>query len=333
MQSVKMKSSRRLCESILILNENGIIQWASSSITDLLEYFPDEIIGKDIFNLLSRVSLKRIKQIYKEVHNDPSLIREGMVQFIGKHREKTPLFITVSSISGLQQTDSTLIQLRQFNTVETASNISSLLDAVSIEIELRKKIEREIAAELHDHVSSGLAGVKLMLDHSLRDITRHHVNLQEVSIFMADIIRDVRNLSHIIKKRAVQDFQLYETLHLLIEKFSKIAVLRIVLRYDKKVEDLITNSQKIQIARIIQEQVLNIIRHAHATKVLISIQYKDGKIIAITRDNGKGFDPEKNRDGIGISNMYHRANVLGGNMFINSKCGEGTTIAITFPLD
>jgi len=329
-ETMKTISTRR--ESIIILNERGIIRWASSSINDLLGYLPDEIIGKEVFNLLCEVSSKKIKKMYEEIQKDPSVVNEGLKQFVGRNSEKIPIFVTLSNISGLPEMSGTLVQLRYFNKGENVSNISSLLDAIDIEIELRRKIEREIAAELHDHVGPGLAGVKLILDHSLKDKSGFHVQLQEVPALMADLIIDVRNLSHIINKRAVRDFQLFEVLNLLIEKISKVSVLRIVLKYDKNVEDLLENSQKVHIARIIQEQVMNVISHANAAKVLISVQCIHKKINVVTKDNGKGFESEKNRSGIGLSNMYYRANALGGNMYINSKCGEGTTIAISFPV-
>jgi signal transduction histidine kinase len=78
---------------------------------------------------------------------------------------------------------------------------------------------------------------------------------------------------------------------------------------------------------------VNINKHASANKVLISIQLTSDKVRLATKDNGKGFDPAKYHHGIGIRNMLSRVNELGGNMHINSKCGEGTSIRIVFPMN
>jgi PAS domain S-box-containing protein len=325
------KNGDGLMESIIILNQHGIIRWASSSIHALIGYLPDEIIGKDIFSLVCKDSSKKIKKLYEEIYKNPSLINEGLKQFIGKNGEKIPLSVTLNDISGFPEMSGMMVHMRHFDQEKNATNIPFLLDEVEIEIELRKKIEREIAAELHDNVSSGLAAVKLILEYSLRDTNKYSAEVRELPVILAELIKDVRNLSHSLTKRAVRDFELHETLNLLIEKIRKISVLRIVLKYDKPVERVLKNNQKIHLARIIQEQVMNIINHANATKALISVQYKNEKVIAVTRDNGKGFDPENYHGGIGLSNMYYRVNVLGGNMHINSKCGKGTTIAMVFP--
>jgi len=327
------KSGNGLTESIIVLDQHGIIRWASSSIHSLIGYLANEIVGKEIFSLVYKNPAKKIKELYGEIQKDPALLNEGLKQFIGKNGEKIPLFITLSNISGIPKMNGMLVHLRYFSQQENAANISLLLDEVEIEVELRRKIEREIAAELHDHICSGLVGIKLILEHALMDINRYNTDLQRLPPMMTDLIRDTRNLSHCITKKSVRNFELYETLNSIMEKFGKTDSIRIVLKYDKRVEGLLKNNQKVHLVRIVQEQVMNIINHSNASKALISIQCKDEKLIAVTRDNGKGFDPEKQHDGIGLANMYYRVNILGGNMHINSKCGEGSTFKITFPVN
>ena len=201
------------------------------------------------------------------------------------------------------------------------------------EIAIRKKMEHDISAELHDHISPSLTAAKLLLDYCLQDINQHSVELKKVSEILKDLINEVRNLSHSIEKKADRDFELKDTLSSLVENFKKGCGLRIVLKYDKRLELLLKNNQKVHLIRIVQEQLQNISKHAAASKILITLQAGNGQAVLMTRDNGKGFDPENHRDGLGITNMLQRVNELGGHIHINSRNGEGTYIKIYVPMD
>ncbi|MGZ5134412.1 MAG: hypothetical protein ACXWCG_04655 [Flavitalea sp.] len=78
--------------------------------------------------------------------------------------------------------------------------------------------------------------------------------------------------------------------------------------------------------------MLNISSRAVASKVLISLQHGNDKEVVITRDKGKGFDLNRRREGIGISNMLYRVNALQGNIQISSQVNAGTSILINFPI-
>ena len=167
----------------------------------------------------------------------------------------------------------------------------------------------------------------------LNDPSQQVDQLKKVSAVLADLICDVRNLSHTIIEKTEKDLELGEAISAFIENFKSQSSVRIVLRYDRRLEENLSNRQKVHIVRVIQEQLMNIIRHASASKILISLQQTGEKLALTTKDNGKGFEPSRFRNGIGISNMLRRVNELGGNMHISSKCNEGTLISILLPVN
>ena len=322
-----------LTESTFILDYCGIIQWVSPSINDILGYSPDEIIGREIFELVHRVSTKKLKHLYYKVHHHLNQIDEGMMQLIKKNGETIPVFLTLTKITAQPEMNGVVIYLQQFNPAKNGTGIPVMSDQAEIEVELRSKIQHEIAAELHDHVSPTLAGVKMIIDYAIHSGNIHIDEVKNLPETLGNLISTVRDLSHNIMKKANGGFELNEALNSLLKGFMNYTQIRIVLKYEKPVEGVFRINHKVHLVRIIQEQLMNIIKHAAATKVLICVQRRNGRIFVTTKDNGKGFDPEKNRKGIGVSNMYYRVNLLNGNMHIHSKCGEGTTITIALPID
>jgi signal transduction histidine kinase len=96
-------------------------------------------------------------------------------------------------------------------------------------------------------------------------------------------------------------------------------------------------SRALQVLRIVQESVNNVLKHSRATEVRISARpsIRDtehtGVVIRVT-DNGRGFDPEQTARGRGLNNLRHRAAELGGELTIQSRPGRGTSIALHLPL-
>lgn len=83
--------------------------------------------------------------------------------------------------------------------------------------------------------------------------------------------------------------------------------------------------------RVAQEALSNIGRHARATKVAVFLTAGGGRLDLMIRDNGAGFDLEKQRRGMGIGNMSARAAEAGGTLDLNSGPGAGTKVVLSIP--
>lgn len=88
---------------------------------------------------------------------------------------------------------------------------------------------------------------------------------------------------------------------------------------------------KLNIYRIIQEQLNNIVKYAAAANVLVVIESTGQGIHIEVTDDGKGFDPAEKRNGIGISNMIHRVKTFNGEIAIRSGPGQGCSVKIDIP--
>ena len=89
--------------------------------------------------------------------------------------------------------------------------------------------------------------------------------------------------------------------------------------------------------RICQESLANILKHAKATQVSVTLDYDDTKVRLTVEDNGIGFDPdmprrqERKDGGLGLLGMRERARLIGGELTVTSEMGSGTTVDVTLP--
>jgi signal transduction histidine kinase len=97
-------------------------------------------------------------------------------------------------------------------------------------------------------------------------------------------------------------------------------------------ENEIDQNLKITLYRIVQEQLNNIIKHADAADVHVSISSDNRHLNLKIEDNGKGFDTHESRRGIGINNIISRAEAYHGVVALDSQPGDGCTLTVSFPL-
>jgi signal transduction histidine kinase len=84
--------------------------------------------------------------------------------------------------------------------------------------------------------------------------------------------------------------------------------------------------------RIVQESLTNVVRHAAADKVVVSLLYANDQLTLAIRDNGRGFDWEGTAGGVGLVSMRERCGAIGAVFKVNSYPGAGTLIEITVPM-
>ena len=86
--------------------------------------------------------------------------------------------------------------------------------------------------------------------------------------------------------------------------------------------------------RILQESLTNVVKHAHASLVEVSLDQVDGLLTLSVRDNGCGFDVSNPRkpDSYGLIGLRERAYLVGGEVEVESSHGRGTLIAVRIPI-
>ena len=197
-------------------------------------------------------------------------------------------------------------------------------------LEARELERNALGRELHDNINQILASINLRLGYFLEEPAENLAILEECRRGLAAAIQEIRNLSHLMVMPRFSEKSLRGELSLLIENY--LPTMSIKLEARKLNEKHILPPVKEVLYRITQEQLSNIYKHAKATAVHILLSADTRSVCLTIRDNGIGFDPGSDRKGIGISNIYNRAESFDGKAEIFSRPGAGCTLIVQLPL-
>lgn len=194
-----------------------------------------------------------------------------------------------------------------------------------------EKERKRLAEELHDGIGAKLSGLNMSLEYlSEQGITNQNL-LREVSLGINETINEIREISQNLKPSSLFSKGLNYTLSEFIFHLNK----KGNCEFDLYIEDIEKDmSQDIQLMlyRIISELLNNINKHAEASQASVQVLLTDeGVLQLIAEDNGKGFDLENIKAGIGISNIESRIKVHKGTLNLDTS-SKGTTIIIELPL-
>ncbi|MEO6127384.1 MAG: PAS domain S-box protein [Ferruginibacter sp.] len=190
-----------------------------------------------------------------------------------------------------------------------------------------------IGSELHDNICQILAGSMLVLGtikNSLQEKDALILSQGIGNIRMAS--EEIRNLSHRLAPAFFDEMNFKDSLSQLITSLNPEGKFEIELTVDKEVSNMVLKKDlQLNLYRILQEQLNNILKHSMASGIKVSISIVSGKLMFEIADNGVGFDEENASKGIGFANMNRRAKLFSGNFKAASSPGNGCRITITIP--
>lgn len=191
-----------------------------------------------------------------------------------------------------------------------------------------------LAVELHEELAQLASVVKLDLeDIYIREAELSLSSKSRIEHALAAselLISTIRRISFSISPHMLDDLGLNETLKWHCKEFSILNGIPCSFEsaYD---EESLTREIKMDFFRICQEALSNVMYHAQASTVKISITEEAGHIRLIIIDDGKGFDKEKIKQDPGLIRMRERAVSVNAVLVIDSKIGKGTSIAVHIP--
>ena len=202
-------------------------------------------------------------------------------------------------------------------------------EITEIIISAQESERSQIGRELHDNVTQLLGASRLYIDIR-KDTENRESYLQSSSTYILNAIDEIRKLSKTLITPLINEIGLVESIKDSIEDIMRVHPVKIVfntLNFDEK---NLNEKFKLNLFRIVQEQINNTLKHAKATIMHIDFsQFSDNISISIS-DNGIGFDPSISRKGIGINNVISRAELYKGEVAIDSAPNKGVTLTITF---
>lgn len=197
-----------------------------------------------------------------------------------------------------------------------------------------------LARELHDSIGQSLTAI-IMTAAAVQDslpetFASGREKLAGVRSIAVQALHDLRGLIFDLRPEILDDLGLALALRSQIKQSLEPVGVRAQLRTIGLKEHL-PREVEITIFRVVQEAITNIARHARATEAVVSLTRRDNRLIVRVEDNGVGFDVNMVNNGSqqawGLRGMEERVTLLGGEIYISSKPGQGTLIHAEVPLD
>jgi len=201
-------------------------------------------------------------------------------------------------------------------------------------IKAQEQEKTNISRELHDNVNQILMSAKLFMDTAKRVPEQTNELLDKAIEYQLMALQEIRKLSKSLSTSNVKNIGLKESVSDIVSNMKLLQQLDVQFIFNEKVEEKLSDDQKLMLFRIIQEQTNNIIKHAEAKSVQILINQSNNIINLVVSDDGIGFDTsDPTSKGIGLINIISRADAYNGKVDIVSSPGNGCTLEIRFPID
>ncbi len=181
-----------------------------------------------------------------------------------------------------------------------------------------------IARELHDSVGQQLTLIKRKSQNE---------NQEDITLLTNNALEEVRSISRGLYPALLKQLGLSESIEQLINDYDEQTDLFFSVDIDN-INKYFTESTSLNFYRLIQECLTNIIKHAKAKSVTVSIKKEGNTIVSLISDNGKGFNinDSKKKNSLGLKTIFERIRIMNGNLSIDSKLNNGTSFIFSIPV-
>jgi two-component system, NarL family, sensor kinase len=193
---------------------------------------------------------------------------------------------------------------------------------------------KRLAKEIHDNLGSYLSTLRYQHE-AAKPVGVHPDLLTRYSItahLIADACSEVRSIAHQLITGADFQFSFIPEIRKLIDRIHSVEQFEVSFHYFPETIQP-EREMALMLYKIIQELLSNVLKHAAATKVEITLNLDQQEIRLIVEDNGCGFDLQTASSGIGLTNIRERISQFNGMIELNSTFRKGTSCIIILPLN
>jgi len=285
-----------------------------------------------------------IPVVFLTAFSDPETIRRARVPepygFIVKPFADEELHATIE-IALQQDAQRKRLAEEALTTTNVLVDTKEELRAVTARLFRAQEEERaQIARDLHDDISQQVAFLQIAIETLWQKLSpevrnHHHAELDGILADLGKLSVQLRDISHRLHPSILDDLGLAAALRYLTETFEE--------RYERPARFIarslpqqFSRDVSLAIYRIAQEALHNVIKHAgEDVTVMILLEGAPRELLLTIRDSGLGISPERlnSSSGLGLKSMAERAELLGGNLAIESVPGLGTSVHVRIPLE
>ncbi len=201
---------------------------------------------------------------------------------------------------------------------------------------IREEEKTRVARELHDELAQSLTALKMdtiwVRDNVAAAPQSVAPKLAEMLSMLDKAVASTRRIAADLRPLLLDDLGLVPAIEWLVSNFSQRSGVATRLQADEALE--LPEPYATAVFRIVQESLVNVGKHAHATEVTVSVERIGDTVTLAVQDNGQGFVTSAPRKphSLGLMGLHERAQLLRGAASIESEPGKGTRVEVRIPL-
>ncbi|MEO6681395.1 MAG: PAS domain S-box protein [Ginsengibacter sp.] len=342
-----IKNEKELSDSIInglpgifyLINQEGkILRW-NKNFEKILGYNKHEILSIHALDLFPKNEKHLIRKKIQDVFEKGK--SEIEANFFTKDQQLVPYYLygRLTQKNGVKCVIGMGVELTEIKKAKKAMHEMEQ-KILFQKVQQQKKIARAIiktqeternyiGAELHDNVNQILAGARMYLSIAAKKEDQIKEMIQYPLELLDTAINEIRSLTAKYVS-PIREIELEELVEALVENLRQTTSIKVELILE--ITQDITADLKINIYRILQELITNLIKHANCTKAFISLSTNHNSVYLKVTDNGQGFSLTNKREGIGLSNISNRVDSFNGEISLKSEPGKGCCTLIKIPI-
>lgn len=328
-------------DTIVVIDRGGRIERVNAQVERMFGYRGEEILGRQVEELLPELFRRRLKKQRADNTADPNLRPMGAgLELHGRRKDggEFPVEVMLSPIA--VAAGSLVIAIIRDITRRKQSDAALRESADRLKLLSRRLIEvqeaerRSLALELHDEIGQILTGLKLTLEMSARlPADEAQASIAQAQTLVNELMARARKLSLDLRPATLDHLGLLSALLGHIKQYSAQTQVRVLFKHSGLEGQRFPPEIETASYRIVQEALTNVARHAGADEVAVLVWADQHSLTIQIEDRGKGFDTETalaTDSTSGLAGMRERASLLGGHFTVESRSGTGTRLTAEF---
>lgn len=296
----------------------------------MLGYKKDDISKLNLLDIRPEISIFTPDEIKAQILQGTFVPHETKLVTKGGKTLLVEIIFDVINYEGIQ---AALIAFSDITALKEAEKrvLQSIIEGEDNE---RKRVSKDI----HDSLGQSLTAASLNFDalkQSIKQLEEKEIIKFSTGLgFLKSAIEESRNIAHNLMPKAIEDFGLIPTLQSLLNQIEQSIGINVKF-YENLGEARLNKQIELNLYRITQEAINNVIKHSKATEVFIQLVLHKKEIIYTFEDNGVGFDKsriENTGKGLGLKSIFNRVKAMSGVFDLDTAPKSGTSITIEIPV-
>lgn len=201
-------------------------------------------------------------------------------------------------------------------------------------IKIKEDEAKRISRELHDEVGQDLTTIilRMKIILSQKDIEEIYDDVKDLLYITRESLINIQRIAMDLRPSSLDNLGLLPSINWQLDQFRKDNKLEIIFNHPAKLDKL-TEEKETVLYRVLLELVTNVVRHAHATKVVIDMGLNGQELYLKVIDNGIGMDLDgATTKGLGLMGVKERIDEQNGSFSLESELGKGTSVLVGIPI-